>query len=136
MDNHRETSREAGRREFNRSKEFLYAFFEIQVKRRQSLPGISYKTWTNILPICCSRRRDIVFEHDSLIRVLLPMLMSKEDIGRPGQMLEAEFFRELAELLGIVKSRTTPYYPHADGNTERFNRTLEGMLRFLRLVKS
>ena len=46
-----------------------------------------------------------------------------------GKCFESELFKELAELLDIVKSRTTPYYPQADGNTERFNRTLEGMLR-------
>ena len=46
-----------------------------------------------------------------------------------GKCFESELFKELAELLDIVKSRTNPYYPQGDGNTERFNRTLEGMLR-------
>ena len=42
---------------------------------------------------------------------------------------EAELFKELLALLDIDKSRTTPYYPRGDGNTERVNRTLESMLR-------
>ena len=32
-------------------------------------------------------------------------------------------------MLDIMKSRTTPYHPQCDGNTERFNKTLEGMIR-------
>ena len=42
-----------------------------------------------------------------------------------GKCFEAELFNELLALLGIDKSRTTPYYPRGDGNTERFNRLLE-----------
>ena len=46
-----------------------------------------------------------------------------------GKYFESELFKELAELLDIVKSGTTPYNPQADRNTEKFNRTLEGMLQ-------
>ena len=46
-----------------------------------------------------------------------------------GKCFEAELFQELLSLLDIAKSRTTPYHPEYDSNTERFNRTLESMIR-------
>ena len=35
---------------------------------------------------------------------------------------------KLSELLGTVKTKTTPYHPCSDGLVERFNRTLLAML--------
>ena len=35
---------------------------------------------------------------------------------------------KLLELLGTVKTKTTPYHPRSDGLVERFNRTLLAML--------
>ena len=38
---------------------------------------------------------------------------------------------ELLEMAGVAQSRTTPYHPMGNGGTERFNRTLGGMMRSL-----
>ena len=42
---------------------------------------------------------------------------------------EGKLFAELCRLLEIHKTRTTPWHPQSDGMIERFNRTLETMLR-------
>jgi len=45
-----------------------------------------------------------------------------------GAQFEGHVIKELCKLAGVCKSRTTPYNPSCNGITERFNRTLLGML--------
>ena len=45
-----------------------------------------------------------------------------------GRNFEAEVFAEVCRILGIHKTRTTPYNPKSDGLIERFNRTLINMV--------
>ena len=45
-----------------------------------------------------------------------------------GRNFESALFAEICQLLGIKKTRTTPYHPQSDGMVERFNRTLETQL--------
>ena len=46
-----------------------------------------------------------------------------------GRNFESRMFKEVYDLLKIVKTRTTPYRPIANGQVERMNRTILQILR-------
>ncbi|KAL7883473.1 hypothetical protein SRHO_G00011310 [Serrasalmus rhombeus] len=45
-----------------------------------------------------------------------------------GSNFESEVFQRMCDLLGIEKTRTTPFRPQSDGQVERFNSTLQKIL--------
>ena len=46
-----------------------------------------------------------------------------------GRNFESKLVQELAKITGIRRTRTTPFHPRSDGQTERMNRTILTMLR-------
>ena len=52
-----------------------------------------------------------------------------------GTNFESQLIKELCDLMGIKKSRTTPYHAAGNGMTERFNQTLISMLGTLEIDK-
>ena len=45
-------------------------------------------------------------------------------LSNQGHQFESQLMAEVCKLLGVQKSRTTPYHPQCDGLVERWNRTL------------
>lgn len=45
-----------------------------------------------------------------------------------GRSFDSTLFKEMCSVLGVEKTRTTPYHPQGDGMVERVNRSLVAML--------
>lgn len=88
-----------------------------------------YTKWPIVVPMQ-------TMEAESVAAVLLERVVADHGVPQfihsdQGRSFEAGVIRELCVLLGIVKTRTTPYRPQSDGLVERFNRTLKQIMSIL-----
>ena len=85
-----------------------------------------FTRWTEAYPIpnqeAVTIAETLVMEY--ICRYGVPQYLHTDQ----GRNFESKLIKEVCELLGINKTRTSPYHPQSDGMVERFNRTLEAML--------
>ena len=68
-------------------------------------------------------------EAETVATVLVEQWISR--YGTCGEIrsnFESKLFKEMCSLLGMEKTRTTPFHPQGDGQVERFNATLKTIL--------
>ena len=85
-----------------------------------------FTKWVEALPIPNQEASTIaeLLVKEVICRFGVPHLIHSDQ----GRNFESALFAEMCQLLGIKKTRTTPYHPASDGMVERFNRTLEMQL--------
>lgn len=88
--------------------------------------GDYFTKWTEAYPIPNMEASTVakVFVNEFVARFGAPETLHTDQ----GRNFESALMKEVCQLLGVTKTRTTPYHPQSDGMVERFNRTLLSML--------
>jgi hypothetical protein len=88
--------------------------------------GDYFTKWIDAIPI---RNKKAITVAQKLINHVVSIFGVPMQIhSDQGQTFESDVFQEMCKILGIDKTRTTPYRPQSDGMIERANRTIENML--------
>lgn len=85
-----------------------------------------YSKWTKSFPMKNMEAETIakLIVEQFIVRLGVPYAIHSDQ----GSQFESRLSTEVCKLLGIKKTRTTPYHPMSDGMVERFNKTLATML--------
>ena len=88
--------------------------------------GDYFTKWTDAIPMRNQTATTIAQKLvDRVITIFgVPMQLHSDQ----GRSFESHVFKEMCRILGIDKTRTTPYRPQSDGMIERANRTIISML--------
>ena len=88
--------------------------------------GDYFTKWVDAVPIRNKKATTVAQKVvDRIVTIFGTPLQLHSDQGKT---FESEVFQEMCKILGIHKTRTTPYRPQSDGMIERANRTIENML--------
>ena len=89
----------------------------------------TFTKWTVAIPVTYQSAKTVVkvLVEDWITKFGVPEQLHSDQ----GRSFESEVVRELCSHYNIKKTRTTPYHPQGNGQTERFNRTMHGLLRTL-----
>ena len=88
--------------------------------------GDYFTKWVDAVPIRNKKATTVAQKVvDRIVTIFGTHLQLHSDQGKT---FESEVFQEMCKILGIHKTRTTPYCPQSDGMIERANRTIENML--------
>ena len=66
---------------------------------------------------------------EELVKVFARLGIPREILADQGSSFKSKLLQELYRLLHVEALRMSPYHPQTDGLVERFNKTLEDMLR-------
>ena len=85
-----------------------------------------FTKWTEAFPMSNMEAHTVakLFVYNFVCRFGAPDYLHTDQ----GRNFESNLFSEICKLLGVSKTRTTPYHPQSDGLVERFNHTLLNML--------
>lgn len=85
-----------------------------------------FTKWTEAYPLKNMEAQTIteVLVEQFLTKLGVPEVIHSDQ----GRQYESRMFKDMCELLGIRKTRTTAFHPKSDGMVERFNKTLATML--------
>lgn len=88
--------------------------------------GDYFTKWTEAIPLPNQEAKTVA---DALVTQVITRFGVPDSLhSDQGRNFESKLFTEVCRILGINKTRTTPYRPQSDGMVERFNRTLEDQL--------
>lgn len=85
-----------------------------------------FTRWPEVIPVPDIQAETVAraFVDHWISRFGTPLRLTTDQ----GRQFESHLFRQLSALLGIDRIRTTPYHPQANGQIERFHRTLKAAL--------
>ena len=85
-----------------------------------------FTKWAEAYPIPDQEAKTVaeVFVNHFVARFGTPMLIHTDQ----GRNFESKLFKEMCNLLGVKKTRTTAFWPQSDGLVERLNRTIGTMI--------
>ena len=85
-----------------------------------------FTKWVEAVPMANQRAETVAkaFVDEVVTRHGVPSKLLTDQ----GRNFEADLMKRVFHLLGVNKLRTSPYHPQTDGQVERLNRTLKGIL--------